>query len=171
MSKAFVQRPAPDFQGVAVQDGGFEDVKLSDYQGKWYVPLSLLSRCSLAGMIAPWSARWVDWGTTDATLKRELTRGEETRRVEIDDLRLASAFPRSSSTRDDDWPVNNPGYAGTVRAHSSILLLPLFLRLQARSLLLPYGLQSVPFLPFPSALSSPSQLLNSSSVMLTSLLS
>ena len=34
MSKAFVQKPAPDFKGAAVtSDGSFQQVKLSDYKG------------------------------------------------------------------------------------------------------------------------------------------
>ncbi len=30
-----VGAPAPDFAGQAVVDGGFKEVKLSDYKGKW----------------------------------------------------------------------------------------------------------------------------------------
>ncbi|KAL7413284.1 thioredoxin-dependent peroxide reductase [Mrakia frigida] len=37
MSKAFIQKPAPNFEGVAVTEGEFQDVKLSDYLGKWLV--------------------------------------------------------------------------------------------------------------------------------------
>ena len=34
MSKAFVQKPAPEFKGTAVlPNGAFKEVKLSDYQG------------------------------------------------------------------------------------------------------------------------------------------
>lgn len=29
--------PAPDFKGQAVVDGGFKEVKLADYKGKWLV--------------------------------------------------------------------------------------------------------------------------------------
>ena len=44
MSKAFIQKPAPNFEGVSVCEGEFVDTKLSDYAGKWYVspPLSPL---------------------------------------------------------------------------------------------------------------------------------
>jgi len=35
MSKAFIQKPAPNFEGVAVTEGEFSDVKLSDFLGKW----------------------------------------------------------------------------------------------------------------------------------------
>ena len=35
MSKAFVQKPAPNFEATAVDpDGDFKTVKLSDYKGK-----------------------------------------------------------------------------------------------------------------------------------------
>jgi len=34
---ARVQHPAPKFQGIAVVDGGFEEIALSDYHGKWLV--------------------------------------------------------------------------------------------------------------------------------------
>jgi hypothetical protein len=37
MSKAFIQKPAPNFEGVSVCEGEFVDTKLSDYLGKWYV--------------------------------------------------------------------------------------------------------------------------------------
>ncbi|CED82194.1 thioredoxin-like protein [Phaffia rhodozyma] len=37
MSKALVQRPAPDFKGTVVRDGDFEEVALKDFQGKWLV--------------------------------------------------------------------------------------------------------------------------------------
>jgi len=38
MSKAFVQKPAPEFKGTAVTaEGVFEDIKLSDYKGKYLV--------------------------------------------------------------------------------------------------------------------------------------
>ena len=33
MSKAFVQKPAPNFCATAVKDGEFVDVKLADYKG------------------------------------------------------------------------------------------------------------------------------------------
>lgn len=35
---ALVQRPAPAFKAPTVVDGAFEDISLSDYLGKWYVP-------------------------------------------------------------------------------------------------------------------------------------
>jgi hypothetical protein len=34
---ARVGKPAPDFELSAYQDGGFKNVKLSDYKGKWIV--------------------------------------------------------------------------------------------------------------------------------------
>ena len=34
---ARVGRPAPDFEVNAYVDGGFKNVKLSDYKGKWVV--------------------------------------------------------------------------------------------------------------------------------------
>jgi hypothetical protein len=34
---ARVGRPAPDFEATAYADGGFKNVKLSDYKGKWVV--------------------------------------------------------------------------------------------------------------------------------------
>jgi hypothetical protein len=34
---ARVGKPAPDFELSAYQDGGFRNVKLSDYKGKWIV--------------------------------------------------------------------------------------------------------------------------------------
>ncbi len=34
---ARVGRPAPDFEASAFVDGGFKNVKLSDYRGKWVV--------------------------------------------------------------------------------------------------------------------------------------
>jgi len=34
---ALIQKPAPAFSGTAVKDGSFEEVKLSDYLGKWVV--------------------------------------------------------------------------------------------------------------------------------------
>ncbi|XP_057297917.1 peroxiredoxin-2-like isoform X1 [Hydractinia symbiolongicarpus] len=38
MSKAFIQKPAPDFEGTAVTEKGeFKTVKLSDYKGKYLV--------------------------------------------------------------------------------------------------------------------------------------
>jgi len=37
MSKAFVQKPAPNFEAQAVVDGEFKNVKLSDYKGKYLV--------------------------------------------------------------------------------------------------------------------------------------
>ena len=36
MSKAFIQKPAPYFEGEAVMENGeFKTVKLSDYKGKY----------------------------------------------------------------------------------------------------------------------------------------
>ena len=37
MAIARVGKPAPDFEASAFVDGGFKNVKLSDYQGKWVV--------------------------------------------------------------------------------------------------------------------------------------
>ena len=34
---AQVGKPAPDFEANAFVDGGFKNVKLSDYKGKWVV--------------------------------------------------------------------------------------------------------------------------------------
>jgi hypothetical protein len=34
---AHVGKPAPDFEASAFVDGGFKNVKLSDYKGKWVV--------------------------------------------------------------------------------------------------------------------------------------
>lgn len=34
---AEVGKPAPDFEASAFVDGGFQNVKLSDYRGKWVV--------------------------------------------------------------------------------------------------------------------------------------
>jgi hypothetical protein len=34
---ARVGKPAPDFEASAYVDGGFKNVKLSDYKGKWVV--------------------------------------------------------------------------------------------------------------------------------------
>jgi hypothetical protein len=34
---AQVGKPAPDFEAAAFIDGGFKNVKLSDYKGKWVV--------------------------------------------------------------------------------------------------------------------------------------
>jgi peroxiredoxin (alkyl hydroperoxide reductase subunit C) len=34
---AQVGKPAPDFEASAYVDGGFKNVKLSDYKGKWTV--------------------------------------------------------------------------------------------------------------------------------------
>lgn len=34
---AQVGKPAPDFETAAYVDGGFKNIKLSDYQGKWVV--------------------------------------------------------------------------------------------------------------------------------------
>ena len=34
---ARVGKPAPDFEASAYIDGGFQNVKLSDYKGKWVV--------------------------------------------------------------------------------------------------------------------------------------
>jgi alkyl hydroperoxide reductase subunit AhpC len=32
-----IQQRAPDFRGMAVIDGEFKEIQLSDYQGKWLV--------------------------------------------------------------------------------------------------------------------------------------
>jgi len=32
---ARVGKPAPDFEAAAFIDGGFKNIKLSDYKGKW----------------------------------------------------------------------------------------------------------------------------------------
>lgn len=37
MSLARVGKEAPDFEAAAFVDGGFKNVKLSDYRGKWVV--------------------------------------------------------------------------------------------------------------------------------------
>ncbi len=34
---ARVGKPAPDFEAAAFIEGGFKNIKLSDYQGKWVV--------------------------------------------------------------------------------------------------------------------------------------
>ena len=34
---AQVGKPAPDFEAAAFIDGGFKNIKLSDYRGKWVV--------------------------------------------------------------------------------------------------------------------------------------
>jgi peroxiredoxin (alkyl hydroperoxide reductase subunit C) len=34
---ARVGKPAPDFEASAYLDGGFKNIKLSDYKGKWVV--------------------------------------------------------------------------------------------------------------------------------------
>lgn len=34
---AQVGKPAPDFEAAAFVDGGFKNIKLSDYKGKWVV--------------------------------------------------------------------------------------------------------------------------------------
>ena len=34
---AQVGKPAPDFEASAYVDGGFKNIKLSDYKGKWVV--------------------------------------------------------------------------------------------------------------------------------------
>lgn len=34
---ARVGRPAPDFEASAFADGGFKNIRLSDYRGKWVV--------------------------------------------------------------------------------------------------------------------------------------
>jgi len=34
---ARVGKPAPDFEAAAFVDGGFKNIKLSDYRGKWVV--------------------------------------------------------------------------------------------------------------------------------------
>ena len=40
MSKAFIQKPAPHFQGTAVTaSGDFKDIKLSDYKGMFKIRL------------------------------------------------------------------------------------------------------------------------------------
>ncbi len=33
--KAQVGQPAPDFEATAYLDGGFQNIKLSDYKGQW----------------------------------------------------------------------------------------------------------------------------------------
>jgi hypothetical protein len=35
--RARVGQPAPDFEAAAFVDGGFKNLKLSDYRGKWVV--------------------------------------------------------------------------------------------------------------------------------------
>lgn len=35
--KARVGQPAPDFEASAFVDGGFKNIRLSDYRGKWVV--------------------------------------------------------------------------------------------------------------------------------------
>jgi len=37
MEVARVGKPAPDFTAAAYFEGGFKEVKLSDYRGKWVV--------------------------------------------------------------------------------------------------------------------------------------
>ena len=37
MVQARVGKPAPDFELAAFIDGGFKNIKLSDYKGKWIV--------------------------------------------------------------------------------------------------------------------------------------
>ena len=37
MTQARVGKPAPDFELSAFHQGGFKNVKLSDYKGKWIV--------------------------------------------------------------------------------------------------------------------------------------
>jgi hypothetical protein len=37
MIRARVGQPAPDFEATAYVDGGFKNLKLSDYRGKWVV--------------------------------------------------------------------------------------------------------------------------------------
>lgn len=32
-----IQKPAPDFQGTALVDGQFKEIKLADYNGKYLV--------------------------------------------------------------------------------------------------------------------------------------
>lgn len=34
---AQIQKPAPEFKGLAVVDGDFKEVKLSDFKGKYLV--------------------------------------------------------------------------------------------------------------------------------------
>ncbi len=36
-SMVMVGKPAPDFEASAFVDGGFKNIKLSDYQGQWVV--------------------------------------------------------------------------------------------------------------------------------------
>ena len=35
--QARVGKPAPDFEAPAFVDGGFQNIKLSDYRGKWVI--------------------------------------------------------------------------------------------------------------------------------------
>jgi peroxiredoxin (alkyl hydroperoxide reductase subunit C) len=35
--RARVGQPAPDFEAAAFVDGGFKNIKLSDYRGRWVV--------------------------------------------------------------------------------------------------------------------------------------
>jgi hypothetical protein len=37
MVKAQVGKPAPDFEASAYKDGGFVNIKLSDFKGRWVV--------------------------------------------------------------------------------------------------------------------------------------
>lgn len=37
MATARVGKPAPDFEVSAFVDGGFKNIKLSDYRGKWVI--------------------------------------------------------------------------------------------------------------------------------------
>lgn len=37
MVLAHVGKPAPDFEASAYVDGGFKNIKLSDYKGKWII--------------------------------------------------------------------------------------------------------------------------------------
>ena len=34
---SLIGKPAPDFELAAYLDGGFKNIKLSDYKGKWIV--------------------------------------------------------------------------------------------------------------------------------------
>jgi peroxiredoxin (alkyl hydroperoxide reductase subunit C) len=37
MATARVGKPAPDFEASAFVEGGFKNIKLSDYRGKWVI--------------------------------------------------------------------------------------------------------------------------------------
>ena len=53
-----VQHPAPDFRGMAVVDGQFKEIQLSDFQGKYLVlffyPLDLWVCCGLVRWLVGW---------------------------------------------------------------------------------------------------------------------